>query len=170
MYTYKVNQLTGCLLWSYMQSQKQNRKLQGDFRSLSFSLSLMSLVFFPAFSLKGPNSQVAQIPHCTGERKKSKKGVREKSNLIQLKQQLFEWVTQHWGLGCFFFFFYANLWEGKRDQRDRWGGRKKQNKKQSSHFGKLHLLRTPWGRGRGGRRNWGGWQIVTVRNGMAGQT
>lgn len=30
--------------------------------------------------------------------------------------------------GVFFFsFFYANLWEGKRDQRDRWGGRKKKN-------------------------------------------
>lgn len=166
MYMYKVNQLTGCLLWSYMQSQKQNRKLQGDFRSLSFSLSDVTR-FFPAFSLKGPNSQVAQIRHCTGERKKSKKGVREKSNLIQLKQQLFEWVTQHWGLGCFFFFFYANLWEGKRDQRDRWGGR---GKKTIFPFWKTlppeDSLRS-WERRKEKLR---GWQIVTVRNGMAGQT
>lgn len=168
MYTYKVNQLTGCLLWSYMQSQKQNRKLQGDFRSLSFSLSDVTR-FFPAFSLKGPNSQVAQIPHCTGERKKSKKGVREKSNLIQLKQQLFEWVTQHWGLGCFFFFFYANLWEGKWDQRDRWGGREKKQKTIFPFWKTLppeDSLRS-WERRKEKLR---GWQIVTVRNGMAGQT
>lgn len=70
----------------------------------------MSLVF-SAFSLKGPNSQVAQIPHCTGERKKSKNTVREKSNLIQLKATII-WMSHS---AVRFGVFSMLIWERERD-------------------------------------------------------
>lgn len=116
--------------------------------SLSLSLSDVTPFFFSCpFCSKGPNSQVAQIPHCTGgKRKESKKRVREKRNLIQLKATII-WMS-HSAVRFGLFFFYVNSREGESDQR-----RRRREGGKSSHFGKLHLLRTPWGRGRGGRRN-----------------
>lgn len=97
----------------------------------------MSLVF-SAFSLKGPNSQVSQIPHCTGRKEgKQKEGQKKKRNLIQLI------ATIIWMSHCseFFFFFFFSIWIQEREKAFQW--------EESSHFGMLHLL---WGRGRGGRR------------------
>lgn len=69
----------------------KGEKIAGLFRFLDPSLSLPSdvtpfFIFFLPLLLKGPNSQVAQIPHCAGWKgRKAKKRVREESNPIQLK-------------------------------------------------------------------------------------
>lgn len=92
---------------------------------LRFSIPLPPLLLwchssiFCLFLLKGPNSQVAQIPHCTGLREKNKKTFREKSNLIQLKATII-WMSQ--SAVRFGFFFYVNAGEGESEQRRRRGG------------------------------------------------
>lgn len=54
-----------------------NRKRAENYRATQIlDPSLMSfgfLFFFLPFSLKGPNSRVAQIPHCTGGKEEKQK-------------------------------------------------------------------------------------------------
>lgn len=88
--------------------------------ALSLPLWCHSFFFSLPFSLKGPNSQVAQIPHCTGVKgRKAGKGVREKSNLIQLKATII-WMSH--SAVRFEVFFYVNSGEGENDRRRRGGG------------------------------------------------
>lgn len=69
--------------------------------------------FFLPFHSKAPIHKWPRY-HTVLERKA--KGVREKRNLIQLKQQLFEWVTQQWGLG----FFAMLIWD-RETKEEGWG-------------------------------------------------